>query len=514
MKKSTIWILTALIAGALSGLLYIQITYMNDMIQMRNDHFSENVNRSIRVVVDSLRKDNIRYFKAKSDQFIKENVNITQYDVITQFGNTLPQTNGVNYNILFNTGVRIDLRITGDGGKITESRDNQGGNMGQNPQMTNPNGDKSLLKNVIMHVLEQTSDQFVKRTYEERADSTLIRNYLKRALSDNGIKLPFEFAVSGHNGKNIYQTNGYQAGVYGDDAPEKFALFHPAATNDQLYLSVVFPTQNEYVITSMKFTLTALIFTVILIIVFTCTIVLVFRQKKLTEMKNDFINNMTHEFKTPISSISLAAQMLNDASVRKSPTMLQHISTVINDETKRLRFQVEKVLQMSMFDRQKASLRLAEIDANNAIANITSTFKLKVERYGGTIETNLNAKDAIVTVDEMHFTNVIFNLLDNAVKYRKEEGEFSLVVTTKDVSDNKLQIAIKDNGIGIKKDDLKKIFEKFYRVSTGNRHDVKGFGLGLAYVKKMVNEFNGDIQAESEYGKGTKFIITLPLIKN
>lgn len=204
--------------------------------------------------------------------------------------------------------------------------------------------------------------------------------------------------------------------------------------------------------------------------------------------------------------------MLNDDSVRKSGMMMQHISTVINDETKRLRFQVEKVLQMSMFDRQKATLKLQEIDANATIANIVNTYKIKVEKYGGRITSNLEAEDAIINVDEMHFTNVIFNLLDNALKYRREEVPLELGVSTCDVGE-RLEIAISDNGIGIKKEDQKKVFEKFYRVSTGNRHDVKGFGLGLAYVHKMIVELKGDIRVESELGVGSKFIITLPLLK-
>ncbi len=167
-----------------------------------------------------------------------------------------------------------------------------------------------------------------------------------------------------------------------------------------------------------------------------------------------------------------------------------------------------------MFDRQKATLKIQEIDANTAIFNIVNTFKLKVEKYGGSIEANLDAMDAIVDVDEMHFTNVIFNLLDNAVKYRSEERPLKLHVTSRDLSGERLEITIADNGIGIRRDDLKKIFEKFYRVSTGNRHDVKGFGLGLAYVKKMVTELGGDITVESEFNSGTKFIIILPLSKN
>ena len=231
-------------------------------------------------------------------------------------------------------------------------------------------------------------------------------------------------------------------------------------------------------------------------------------------MKNDFINNMTHELKTPVSTISLAAQMLKDSDITKSPDVFKHISGVINDETKRLRFQVEKVLQMSMFERQKATMKIVDLDANLAIFNIVNTFKLKVEKYGGKITARLDAMDAIVNVDEMHFTNVIFNLLDNAVKYRREDTPLNLVVTSRDISDDKLEITIADNGIGIRRDDLKKIFDKFYRVPTGNRHDVKGFGLGLAYVKKIISELGGEIAVESEINSGTKFIIILPLTKN
>ncbi len=167
-----------------------------------------------------------------------------------------------------------------------------------------------------------------------------------------------------------------------------------------------------------------------------------------------------------------------------------------------------------MFERNKASLRLQDVDANKAIENIVKTFKLKVERYGGRLEASLNAEDAKVSVDEMHFTNVIFNLLDNAVKYRKEDDPLQLKVTTRDLASNRLEITVSDNGIGIKKEDLKRIFERFYRVSTGNRHDVKGFGLGLAYVDKMVKAMDGEIRVESEINTGTKFIIILPLIKN
>lgn len=263
----------------------------------------------------------------------------------------------------------------------------------------------------------------------------------------------------------------------------------------------------------MWFMIPSLIFTLILLITFIVTLILVFRQKKLAELKNDFINNMTHEFKTPISSISLAAQMLGDNSVNKTPALLQRLTSTIIDETKRLRFQVEKVLQLSMYENQRANLHMKEVDINELIASVTHTFALKVERNGGKIITNLNATDPIICVDDMHFTNVIFNLMDNAVKYGKPEKPLNIYLRTWN-DDTHLCFSVRDTGIGIKKENLKKVFEKFYRVHTGNVHDVKGFGLGLAYVKKIIDLHNGTIKVESEVGKGTTFTIKLPKIED
>ena len=257
----------------------------------------------------------------------------------------------------------------------------------------------------------------------------------------------------------------------------------------------------------------AIAFTIILFVTFVFTIYVIFRQKKVTEMKNDFINNMTHEFKTPISSISLAAQMLSDQSIKKSEAMYESLSRVINDETKRLRFQVEKVLQMSLYDRDNIAFKQKVLDANVLLEGVIKTFNLKVTQNGGEISSDLQAENASIYVDEMHFTNVIFNLMDNAVKYKRDDVALHLNVRTWNAG-NKINISIEDNGIGIQKDDLKHIFDKFYRVHTGNKHDVKGFGLGLAYVKKIVSLQKGTIHAESEYGQGTKFIITLPILLN
>lgn len=205
--------------------------------------------------------------------------------------------------------------------------------------------------------------------------------------------------------------------------------------------------------------------------------------------------------------------MLNDESVAKSPNMLKHIGTVINEESKRLRFLVDKVLQISMFDKNKAIFKPKELDLNETVETIANTFTLRVEHTGGKIFTDIGAINSTIYVDEMHFQNAVFNLLDNAIKYRKPEVPLNIYIKTWD-DEQHIYLSIKDTGRGIKKEDQKKIFDKFYRVHTGNVHDVKGFGLGLAYVKQIVTAHDGEITIESEYGKGTTFKIKLPIIKN
>ena len=240
---------------------------------------------------------------------------------------------------------------------------------------------------------------------------------------------------------------------------------------------------------------------------------MVLRQRKLSEMKNDFVSNMTHELKTPVASISLASQMLTDNSISKSPQMTAHLTSVIRDETKRLQRLIDRVLQTSLFEGKKIAMKQTELNLNTMVDDVASTFALKVEEKGGTIVTDLRAPNPAIIGDEVHLTNVLFNLMENAVKYRREDVPLKIAVSTENKHNN-VVVTIADNGIGIRKENLKKIFEKFYRVHSGNKHDVKGFGLGLAYVRNIVQLHHGHIYAESEPLKGTKFIIILPTIKN
>ena len=519
MKKSTIWLLAAIMALTFIGLLYMQISYMENMVRMRNEQFSEAVKRSLYDVSTTLEQDETKRYLAEDIEetqkrllsFERGTSKTLGKDVISthhQFSIVSPDGTVSNFSFKELTSTimmqpKVSVTPKEDNNSITKTyRGMQEMLKGQYLYQ------KGLLDEVILNILSTASNKPIM----ERVDARKIENYLKSELQNNGLNIPFQYAIINKNGKTVYNTPEY--------APQKESalftqiLFPNDPPNRLNYLKVYFPTKSDYIFSSIRFMIPAFAFTMVMLITFIFTIVTAFRQKKLTEMKNDFINNMTHEFKTPISTISLAAQMLKDPAVAKSPQMFQHISGVINDETKRLRFQVEKVLQMSMFERQKTMMKLNTVDVNGIITSVMSTFKLKVEKYGGTIEADLEAEDAWVKVDEMHFTNVIFNLLDNAVKYAREDVPLSLFIRTRILDNDKVEISIQDNGIGIKKEDLKKIFEKFYRVSTGNVHNVKGFGLGLAYVHKIIHDLNGTIRAESELNVGTKFIIILPLIKN
>lgn len=501
MKKSLIWLLTIVMSITFCALLYFQIIYLEKMVKMREEQFSEGVMRSLNATSDYLARQ-------ETIHFLEQDVNIIEsgfYDNYTGDSNPDLQYSVENQDGSV-TKYTLLSEVEKDAGKIGYKSGVQsvGERYGAMQEVIRSQYlyQKGLLTEVILSILRDSGT----RSVEERADSVTVRNCLSRELSNNGLKVPFVFAI--YNSQDILQ---YSTSGYNDDSKEAYSIPLFSNTDSPLRLDVEFPTKTNYIFSSVRFIIPSLAFSLILLVVFLYTVILAFRQKKLTEMKTDFINNMTHELKTPISTISLAGQMLSDPSVMKSPSTMTQLSNVIVEESKRLRFQVEKVLQLSVFDNGQSTLKFTDVSANTIISGVANTFKLKVEKQGGNLTTRLEATHDNVCVDEMQFTNVIFNLLDNALKYMRPDVDPELEISTKDIADNQLEIKVRDNGIGIKKDDIKHIFEKFYRVSTGNLHDVKGFGLGLAYVKKMIQEFHGTIDVESEIGKGSTFIITLPL---
>lgn len=508
MKKSTIWILGIVMGLSFLSLLYLQISYIEEMVKMRNEQFDESVKRALMAASKDVES-------AEVERWLREDISEAEKQAWEQSSQSMKVQQ--KFMITSPDGSQITTwkSYTTQPSPLPKAMISRKHGTKTIPQTSRSLADlikkryiyqKGVLDEVVWQMLYHASN----RPIEERVNFKSLDEYIQSGLVDNGVDLKYHFRVVDWDGREVYRCSDYNA--EGSEASYTQPLFLNDPPARMSIVNVHFPGKRDYIFDSVSFMIPSLIFTFVLLITFIFTICIVFRQKKLTEMKNDFINNMTHEFKTPISTISLAAQMLKDPTVGKSPAMFQHISGVINDETKRLRFQVEKVLQMSMFDRQKATLKMKELDVNELIAGVVRTFALKVERYNGTIDTELDAEDPVVEADEMHLTNVVFNLMDNAVKYKRPDVDLKLLVKTWN-EPGKLMVSVQDNGIGIKKENLKKIFEKFYRVHTGNLHDVKGFGLGLAYVKKIISDHKGSIRAESELNIGTKFIIALPLLK-
>jgi two-component system phosphate regulon sensor histidine kinase PhoR len=250
------------------------------------------------------------------------------------------------------------------------------------------------------------------------------------------------------------------------------------------------------------------LFTLIILLTFAITIYVILKQKKISEIKTDFINNMTHEFKTPIATISVAVDSIENEKTLANPTHIKYFTDIIRKENIRMNTQVERVLQMSLIDKNDFNLNLQPVDLHRTISRAVENIKIQVEKRNGKIELELNATDFNIKTDEVHLTNIIINLLDNANKYSENAPE--IIVKTENTN-NGVSIYISDKGIGMSKEHLSKIFEKFYRVTSGNIHNVKGFGLGLSYVKAIVLAMKGKIHAESELGKGSQFEIWLPL---
>ena len=500
MKKSTIWIISLFMGISFLALLYLQTKYIEEVITMSREQFNIAVNRCLYRACRKMELD-------ETQRGLEREI---RYDMLAMKTEDAYQGRNI-YTPKANSHAHLNDE-TGARGHESSS-----GSVDKNPYSETPFSvreairlryihQQDLLSKIIYDILYESSN----KPLAERVDFQSLDRAIKQELRARGIDIAYHFTVSTTDGREVYRCADFDK--TGEQYSYKQVLFPNDHPSKMGIITIHFPEMQQYIFRSARFMIPAIIFTIILLLIFIFTIYTIFRQKKLTEIKNDFINNMTHEFKTPISTISLAAQMLNDPAVAKSETMYKHISRVINDETKRLRFQVEKVLQMSMFEHKAGTFKPRELDANSLIADVAATFRLKAETSGGTIDTELNAEIANVYVDEMHFTNVIFNLMDNALKYKKPDESSRILVTTRNEAD-KLIISVQDNGIGIKKEDLKKIFDRFFRVHTGNRHDVKGFGLGLAYVKKIIMFHKGQIYAESELGKGTTFVIILPIIK-
>ncbi len=517
MKKSTIWTIAVVMGLSFLGLLFLQISYIEEMAKMKKEQFDESVTRSLYQASRHLEmNETLRYLEKDVNEverraYSQDSVVVNGLDGSIQHSHqfAVSADDGTMYSA-------FELKtFATKPSTIPKAMIMRGDKRGSNAEAAKTLQEivrtryvyqKALLDEVVYNILYTASDKPLK----ERVNFKLLDQDIRSELLNNGINIPYHFTVSTADGREVYRCPDYSE--EGEDMSYTQTLFRNDPPQKMGIVRIHFPDMNSYIFSSVRFMIPAIVFTIVLLITFIFTIVVIFRQKRYTEIKNDFINNMTHELKTPISSISLAAQMLNDDTVVKSPQMQKHLGSIIGDESRRLRFLVEKVLQMSMFDSKTASFKKKELDLNELLEQIASTFTLRVEHTGGHIYTEIEAVDSAIYVDEVHFQNAITNLMDNAVKYRRPDEPLDIHIRTWNEGE-RLCFSIADNGIGIKRESLKKIFDKFYRVHTGNVHDVKGFGLGLAYVKKIINLHEGEIRCDSEYGKGTTFTISLPTLQ-
>jgi two-component system phosphate regulon sensor histidine kinase PhoR len=384
-----------------------------------------------------------------------------------------------------------------------------------------PNLKNSPLKPSFSWPSDQLLNEFMKAsTISSRYTEFEINERLRKSFNYHGLKdTKFEFAILNDAGVLGYEmkSKGFVGVV--EDTVRHYQFFYPIQAPSgnsreglvpEESMLVIVPNVKHIVISQLRWMIAgAVLFTIILLAAFYVTLNALIRQKKLSEIKNDFINNMTHEFKTPLATISLAVDALRNEKVLQNREKMNYFSGIIKEENKRMNKQVETILQAALTDRQELQLNLRPIHVHDIIHAALSNFNLQLQERNGKADLQLNAKNDLINADEVHFTNLISKLVDNAVKYSNDK--LQIKITTNNTS-KALIIRIEDSGIGMSKETIKRIFEKFYRAHTGNLHNVKGFGLGLSYVKTVVDAHHGKIKVESVLGRGTSFIIEMPVM--
>ncbi|MEO6731499.1 MAG: HAMP domain-containing sensor histidine kinase [Ferruginibacter sp.] len=375
-------------------------------------------------------------------------------------------------------------------------------------------------KNEPLFPSEKLQLEIFKPTITQKYSRDDIRAIIRKAFDKQNLpKIPFEFAISPTTliGEEIQSENFFK--LYSDSANNKLHVIQLESPGGSLsegispqeLLIITVPHAKKLIWRSMTwFIIGAVVFTLIIMTAFFLTVRALLKQKKLSEIKSDFINNMTHEFKTPLATISLAVDALKNEKVINDREKMNYFTGIIKEENKRMNKQVETILQAALLDKQEVQLNLKKLHAHDLINSALNNINLQVDQIQGRLEINLAAVKDLVLADEVHFTNLVSNLLDNAVKYSKDNLHIKICTQN---AGNQFKIKIEDNGIGMNKETASRIFEKFYRAHTGNLHNVKGFGLGLSYVKTMVDAHHGNIKVESVPGKGSSFLMTFPLAK-
>jgi two-component system phosphate regulon sensor histidine kinase PhoR len=532
-KKFTGLIIMMLLS--IFGIIWVQIVWITNAVEVQNDGFNSRVSQSLFHAANSIETSRqMNFFNnfMPSDPFSGINsqdisdfqgigspenrvsISITNQSVTGNSDSSKVTTTNKSYIIT------KDNTIIADSVTFTSSPDNAGNlNVIRNGDEMNPNNSALYVKqNEFMDWLKKRSNEFqnmsarmISEIYQWEKTLELdpgeVNYTLKQTLAYSQIHTPYEFAVI----KNGVVQEGTFKNAHNSDfmkSKYKVELFPDNLMKENLILSVVFPERTNYVLGSMVGILGgSLLFSLFILATFALSLYFLIRQKKISEMKSDFINNMTHEFKTPIATINLAADTIVNSRVINDETSIRHFIGMIKKENSRMNKKVETILQIASLDKKEIEFRFENVSIHTIIERAIETIEIQVHQRNGKITLNLNADDPNVLGDSEHLANLVNNLLDNAIKYSPELP--FITIGTRNCEDG-LIMSVEDKGIGMTKAVQSKIFERFYRQSSGNVHDVKGFGLGLNYARSIIEAHKGTITVSSEPGKGSRFEIFLP----
>ena len=550
MNKRLIPILITSISIAIIALISVQIYWINSAVALKQDEFKRNATEALSNVVDKLEKDEtlskLRSHEEAQFLFFDEHS-------LTELSHTLDKLaeSIVNYSddstyehIVFKeihkndnnleisiteeeAGKRVTRQITTEAEEknwTEEEKDLINEHIALKLDFKKNKEELEVIHEEInidslveMRMQHKTAfvGDIVKRLMEVnlfddiegRIDKDGLDSLLATELINKGITTIFEFGIYQQNGDVVLEST--EDNLCLRETETKMKLFPNDILDSKSFLKIHFPKQNYFLIQQIWWMLCSSIFIVIaIIVVFFYAIRTIISQKEVSEIKNDFINNMTHELKTPIATISLACEALSDDSIAQEPGVSTRYIHMINDENKRLGLLVENVLQSAILDRGAFKLKLEILDIHQLIASVVNKLEMQVNKRGGQISCNLVADKFNLSLDKVHIGNVVSNLIDNAIKYSEDEPKINITTASQA---NSFKLSVTDNGIGITLENQKKIFDKLYRVPTGNLHNTKGFGLGLSYVKMIVERHNGTVYVNSSANKGSTFTIELPM---
>jgi two-component system phosphate regulon sensor histidine kinase PhoR len=512
MNKRLLLIISVSFSIALLILIFIQVYWINYDFGVRQDLFEQKVTDALNNTALKLEKLDAKgsYKKIKTrtqgitynNSSINGRPNQINFRVYNEFSS---DSNGFQKSMFTTKDLTDDsLKLDPAAASFLKTLKEGAGLQSQsNNDLFNPLKGYSFF--------DETSTKSYYTDYKQKVDTVLLDSILTLELKKQNIKAKHSYCLTLLFPGSAHHANLINAEASSDSLGFAYKVNLSPSNRfvDPEYLIVRFPNQNKDVFKEMwPFVFTSIIVIVILIFSFYYIMANNLKQKKLSIIKNDFISNMTHEFKTPISTISLASEMLGDSSIAQTPEKQQRYLKMIRDENKRLSVLVESILQTSILDKGEFILKHSEVDIHDIINTAINNTQLLIDQRGGTIQTQLTATKFKLQADRVHLTNIIFNLIDNAIKYSK--GVPEILISTHNTAEG-IMIKVKDNGLGISKENQRKIFDKFYRVPTGNVHNVKGFGLGLSYVLAVVLKHNGTISVDSELGKGSTFNVHLPI---